>query len=428
MMNRRTFHSALLLSAVTVCPSLLGQGNPAPRDFGNWLSSYGSTLSGYQANPGVPMIFPFTVLAGNDLISMYVDTDSHGYLASVIPTPGLTSSSVCGTTGVRCAADASLTSSRSAASGQGEQIFQPAVRPGAPQTRPPYRANATTSSHPPLPTFQLLPFSPVFPNQFTAPPAPVCDAIHDVPLVVVNHATASVSIYGSCSGTLIKKIPVTSNPLQAEITPDGTTAIVTNFDSAITFINLSTLTATTVQTSGIYNPSGISISPDGARAYITSLSSVGALLIVDIQKRQIIQTLTLTEYPQSVFLTPDGSQAWISYPLDGKIDVLDTLTTTIIKTLPLEFPAAVAFNSTGTLVFVALQIQGVVRVLNAATYEFVRDIQVGESPDEIGIAPDDSFMVVTNYDGQSVTVINLNGYSTITVALPDSPMGLSMRY
>jgi hypothetical protein len=31
---------------------------------------------------------------------------SHGYLASIIPTPGLTPSSICGTAGVRCAADA----------------------------------------------------------------------------------------------------------------------------------------------------------------------------------------------------------------------------------------------------------------------------------------------------------------------------------
>jgi hypothetical protein len=41
------------------------------------------------------------------------------YLASVIPTPGLTPSSTCGTTGVRCAADAHF-----AVSGQGESLNQ----------------------------------------------------------------------------------------------------------------------------------------------------------------------------------------------------------------------------------------------------------------------------------------------------------------
>jgi len=44
---------------------------------------------------------------------------SQGYLASIIPTPGLTASSVCGTTGVRCAADASKS-----ATGAGEQLNQ----------------------------------------------------------------------------------------------------------------------------------------------------------------------------------------------------------------------------------------------------------------------------------------------------------------
>jgi hypothetical protein len=44
---------------------------------------------------------------------------SQGYLASIIPTPGLTSSSVCGTAAIRCAADASKS-----VTGQGEQLNQ----------------------------------------------------------------------------------------------------------------------------------------------------------------------------------------------------------------------------------------------------------------------------------------------------------------
>jgi len=44
---------------------------------------------------------------------------SQGYLASIIPTPGLTPSSTCGTSGIRCAADAHF-----AANGQGEGLNQ----------------------------------------------------------------------------------------------------------------------------------------------------------------------------------------------------------------------------------------------------------------------------------------------------------------
>jgi len=44
---------------------------------------------------------------------------SQGYLASIIPTPGLTAAAVCGTVSVRCAADASKS-----ATGQGEQLNQ----------------------------------------------------------------------------------------------------------------------------------------------------------------------------------------------------------------------------------------------------------------------------------------------------------------
>jgi hypothetical protein len=431
---RRAIKQSLLLTAIGICPALFGQGNPVPRDFGNWLSAYGSILRGFEANPGVPMALEFTLQAGNDLVYVVVDTDTQGYLASIIPTPGLTPSSTCGTSGVRCAADASndIPNPRYSAGPRPPSagpITGTAARPGAsPQARPPYRANAVTTSHPPLPTFQLLPFPPVFPSQITKPPIPTCDSVHDSPLLVVNHLTASVTAYGSCSGTLIKKIPVTSNPLQVEITPDGSQAIVTSFDSAITFIDLSTYTPTTIQTSSIYNPSGISISPDGTRAYVTSFSPIGFLLTIDIQKRQIIQTLSLTEYPQSVFLTPDGSLAWITCPFDGQIVVVDTLTNTIVKTLSVDGPTALAFNSTGTLAFIALGFAAQVEVLDATTYQFIRNIDVGSVPGEIGIGPDDSFAVVTNFDGPSVTIINLIIYATVTVALPGTPLGLSMRY
>ena len=117
-----------------------------------------------------------------------------------------------------------------------------------------------------------------------------------------------------------------------------------------------------------------------------------------------------------------------SHPLDGKIDVMDTLTSNIVKTIPIEFAAALAFNSIGTQVFIVEQIQGVVPVMDAMTYAPLAKIEVGASPDEIGIGPNDAFAVVTNYDGQSVTLINLTGCSTTTVAVPGRPMGLSLRY
>ncbi|HEY4361754.1 MAG TPA: hypothetical protein VGN17_12320 [Bryobacteraceae bacterium] len=412
---RRSLTSALLLAA-GFCASLHAQ-----TAFGNWLSAYNSTLQSYAAKPGIPNIYSFTVLAGNNLVPMYFDTDARAFSASVIPTPGLCTSSTFGTTGVRCAADASLKATYG--SGEGLNQSRPGPSPAAAQPR------ALTGAHEQLPTVRQIPFPPAFPNQTTAPPVPRCDAAHDGPLVVVNHNKASVTILGSCSGTVLKTIPVTSNPLQVEILPDGSQALVTSFDGAITFIDLSTLTVSaTMQVSSAYNPTGISISPDGTKAYLAVLTDQGALLTIDIAKKQVTRTLNFSGYPQSVLLTPDGSLAWVVFPLDDKVLVIDTLTNTLVRTLSGFNPSAVAFNSTGTQAFLAFGEPGQVLVIDTTTYQLLKTINVGQNPGEIGISPDDTFAVVTNFDGQSVTIINLATYATTNIPVPGPAYGLSMRY
>jgi YVTN family beta-propeller protein len=340
------------------------------------------------------------------------------YLASIIPAPGLTSSSVCGTTGVRCAAD-----SHFAVTGQGEALNQSA----APQGSEP-RA-AATSAIVPRPTFRMLPFAPVFPNQTVTPPRPACGSGNEYTILSVEHLNSRVVAIGGCSGTIFATIPVTSRPLEIKLLPDGSQAIVTSFDNAITFIDVASLTVVaTIQTTANVNPSGIAVSPDGSHAYVTNYTDPGAsLLTIDVAAQKIVQTLPLDSYPQSVFVNPDGTLAWITFPFNNEIAVVDTLTNTVVKTIGADSPFGVSFNSTGTLAFVAARNPGAVDVYDTTTYRSVRRIPVGAGPSEVGIAPDDLFAIVGNFDGSSLTVVNLADYSTNTVSLPGTPEGMTIR-
>jgi DNA-binding beta-propeller fold protein YncE len=426
----RSFLPAALLVAVWFPSAMLGQSTGS-QEFGNWLGSYQVNAGAYQTKPCIPSVFPFTVSVENALVSGYAGCQPGGgqgggqsgaptmtaYLASVIPTPGLTSSSTCGTTGVRCAADAHF-----AVTGQGEGLRQARPKSGGPEA-------VVSKPIVPLPTFRMLPFPPVFPNLSATPPEPACGTGNEYTLLVVEHLNNRVGAIGGCSATVIANIPVTSRPLEIKLLPDGSQAIVTSFDNAISFIDVASNTvAATIPTSVDVNPSGIAVSPDGTRAYVTNYTDPGAsLLTIDVQRRQIIQTLPLDSYPQSVFLNGDGSLAWITFPFNNEIAVVDTLTNTIVKTLSADTPFGVAFNSTGTLAFVPARVANAVEVFDTKTYAFLRRIPVGAGPAEVGIAPDDSFAIATNFDGNSLTVINLSDYSTNTVSLPGSPDGLSIR-
>jgi YVTN family beta-propeller protein len=424
--------------AILVPAALYGQNGSASGDFGNWLRSSQVNQGAYQTKPCIPTVLPFSMSTDDSLVSGYVGCQggggsqsgggdgfgnsgkglAQGYLASIIPTPGLTSSSVCGTAGVRCAADAHF-----AVTPQGEALNQVAHPAGI-------EARAASGNAPvPRPTFRMLPFAPVFPNQTVTPPRAACGAGNEYTILSVEHLRNRVVAIGGCSGTIFATIPVPSNPLEIELLPDGSQAIVTSFDSAISFIDIASyMVVATIRTTEDINPSGIALSPDGKRAYVTNYTDPGAsLLTIDVASHQIVATLPLDAYPQSVFGNPDGTLLWVTFPFNNEIAIVDVLTNTVIKTIGADSPFGVAFNSTGTMAFVASRNPAAVDVYDTTTYRSVRRIPVGAGPSEVGVTPDDLFALVGNFDGSSLTVINLADYSTSTLSLPGTPEGMTIR-
>src|SRR5438094_948105 len=103
-------------------------------------------------------------------------------------------------------------------------------------------------------------------------------------------------------------------------------------------------------------PDGIGITPDGMRAYITSLNTTNPVVqMIDLATRKVTATIPASQYPQGAFMSPDGAHVWITYPLGGTVNVIDTLTNTDVTGLGIQGPYAVAFNSTGTRAYISSQ-------------------------------------------------------------------------
>ena len=176
------------------------------------------------------------------------------------------------------------------------------------------------------------------------------------------------------------------------------------------------------------NPSGIVISPDGATAYVTSFNQNNpGLLVVDVAKRTILQTISTTTYPQSVFINPDGSLVWVTFPFQNAVYVIDTQTNTIARTLSVQAPFGVAFNGTGTRAYITNGTSpGALQVVDTATYKTIQSVAVGNMPVDILVAPDDQFLLVTNYLGKSISVINPRTFAVSTIPLSGKPRGLAL--
>jgi YVTN family beta-propeller protein len=289
------------------------------------------------------------------------------------------------------------------------------------------KSRAATSTLPRvLPPLADVPFLPVYPaSRF---PTQVTCSNSNPDVFMVNHTNSTVSRLNPCSGQLVATVFVFSNPLQVATTSDGSMALATSFDGALNFIDTSTNMATIVQTTNL-SPSGVAISGDGTYAYVTSFDDVNNFLAkVDMTQQKVVQTLRMPlQFPQSVNFNPEGSQAYVMFPFDNSVVVVDTLTMTVTRTISVPGPAfGTVFNSTGTLAFIGTRTTpGTIQVINTASYQLVKSIPVGDNPVDLSIFGNDQLLFSGNFYGNSVSIIDIPTLQVLnTVPLSGSPRGL----
>lgn len=228
-------------------------------------------------------------------------------------------------------------------------------------------------------------------------------------VLIVNHGHNSVTRLATCPFSSKATIPVVSRPLQVAVSPDGTLALVTSFDNAVNFIDLSRNTVSfTLKTDQSINPAGIAITPDGKRAYVTSFNNFNAVILaIDIASHAIVSTIPARVFPQGAFVTPDGSQLWVSYPFQNAVDVFDTLTNTLTTSLGLNSPAGIAFNANGTRAYVASGGNpGTLVEFHTATFQRLTSYTVGTYPLDVNVLPDGRFVVVNNFGSGNFSIVD----------------------
>ena len=291
--------------------------------------------------------------------------------------------------------------------------------------RTPHQAAQPTAAYIPQ-QLRNLPFLPDIPPSQTTPN---CDSSYP-DVLQTNHNNGLLTRISTCPFAIKTTIPITAgNTLQVMVTPDGSTALTTSFNSAVSFINLATNTVSyTLQTDPSINPNGLAISPDGTTAYVTSFNATNSVvLVINMATKQITATLNTIQFPSGATLTPDGSELWITSPLAQSVDIFDTLSNTRIMGLAISQATDVAFNSTGTHAYVTSgqTIPGSVYEIDTATFKTLGTYTVGLDPSDIKMSYGDQWLVVNNDSGGSISVIDLRKGAVSTTQVGTSPSGIA---
>ena len=274
--------------------------------------------------------------------------------------------------------------------------------------------------------FRLFPFATFFNISGAALPTstPQCNSQLNPTMLAIDHLGGQVNRLNMCSGAAVTSISVPSNPLQVRVTPDGSQAIVTSYDNAISFIDTTTNAVTVLPTDPNTFPSGLAISPDGSYALVTNYLDVApALLVVDVASKSITSTISLDQiFPQSVYLNPDATLAWVTYPWVNEVEVIDILTGNVNTAFSVLTPYDVAFNATGTTAYIASG-TGSILFVDTHTYAVTATLAAGGGACDLTLTPDGRILTVNNYLDGTITVIDTVTMASQTYPVSGAPRG-----
>ena len=192
---------------------------------------------------------------------------------------------------------------------------------------------------------------------------------------------------------------------------------------------------TQVQFAG--RPHAIAIRPDEKTAALSNDGGKGVIVIFDLQSGKVLQEFKPNPYPYSppysaydgLIYSKDGSKLYASDD-NALIDIMNvaadgTVTTAGQVYLPLDnfqsTPTVLAFSEDGSKLYVALNFDNELGVIDVQSQQLVAQIPVGNAP--FGVVIDGNVAYVSNQGGRRATPNDFTNLSAGTPIVADPESG-----
>ncbi len=204
----------------------------------------------------------------------------------------------------------------------------------------------------------------------------------------------------------------------------GTTVVITGtgFDANASFVNVSFNGVSAVIEKADLTSITTSV-PEGATSGLVQISvgpRVSNSLVFDIVELntstdEATSTISRERSARDTEITPDGSHAYVTHPLEGEVSILD-LSTTTFDPIPIpvgDFPFKISINPSGTRAYVTNFDSHTVSVINIdpedpdyAYNEEITQVPVGLNPTGIAATPDGSRIYVAEFTSKGISIID----------------------
>ena len=144
------------------------------------------------------------------------------------------------------------------------------------------------------------------------------------------------------------------------------------------------------------HPAHVVVGPDNRLAYTTN-SADNSVIVVDIARRQAVDTIPTCAFPHGLRISPDGREIYVACVDDNSVSVIDTQGAREVTRIPVgRAPVQVGFTPDGRRAYVSLRDESAVAVIDVVARQRIATIPVGSSPIQLFATPDGQFVYIAN--------------------------------
>ncbi|MBB3941344.1 YVTN family beta-propeller protein [Novosphingobium fluoreni] len=249
-------------------------------------------------------------------------------------------------------------------------------------------------------------------------------------LAVVSIGSNSVSFIDTATNAVKHTAYVGRSPHEAFFRPDGREVWVSVRGEDY----IAVLDGTTFKETGriaVPNGPGMTIfSPDGKYGYVCSSFSPETVVINTRSKRIVGRVKQDSPFCPDIAATPDGKQVWLTLKDVGKVMVFDAkppfAVRKTIDTGPITNHVNIARTPKGQFAYVTVGTQSIVKVLRTDDFSEIASVPVGALPHGLWPSGDGSRMYVGLENDDAVAVIDTATNKVIaTIPIGQGPQGVA---
>ena len=202
-------------------------------------------------------------------------------------------------------------------------------------------------------------------------------------------------------------------PFDIATSSDGRFAYVTGIrESVVYVVDLATMTKLASVPVAL-SPNGIEVSPDDAKVYV---AVAGGIAVIDTTTRKVERTVTMSDTPYDIVLSPDGNILYASIWFTGAVERYDLTTSTSTTVSVPSNPGLMAISPDGTRLFVTHENTNQLSRVDTSTMT-ATSVSVGNKPRGIDISPDGKNVFLVDQTSQTLSIVDATSLNRRTIAV-----------